>query len=326
MSGTSSRALQLLSLLQTHRYWSGAELAARLDVSLRTLRRDVDRLRELGYPVQAQPGVDGGYQLAPGASLPPLVLDDEEAVALAVGLMAAAQSSVAGTAESSMRALAKVVQVMPARLRRQAEALQAVIDPMPGRAMPSSVEPQALTAIAQACRDQERLSFEYTAAGGEARRRHVEPHRMVSIGRRWYLVCYDLDRHDWRTFRLDRLRDVERTGARFAPRTLPAPDAAAFVRESLRQVPTSFIVEALIAANPDAIRDRVGPWATVEPAGDGACLMRMRTDTLDWPAMVLGNAGAEFSVLDPPEFAEYLAELATRFTRATASGSSTSLP
>ena len=170
MAGTSSRALQLLSLLQTHRYWAGAELAARLEVSLRTLRRDVDRLRELGYPVEAQRGVDGGYQLAPGASLPPLVLDDEEAVALAVGLMAAAQSSVAGTAESSMRALAKVVQVMPARLRRQAEALQAMIDPMPGRAMQSSVDPQALTAIAQACRDSERLRFSYTAAGGAGAR------------------------------------------------------------------------------------------------------------------------------------------------------------
>jgi predicted DNA-binding transcriptional regulator YafY len=317
MGGTSSRALALLSLLQTHRYWSGADLAARLDVSLRTLRRDVDRLRELGYPVQAQPGVDGGYQLAAGASLPPLVLDDEEAVALAVGLMAAAQSSVAGTAESSMRALAKVVQVMPARLRRQAEALQAMVDPA-GGAMPSTVDPQALTAIAQACRDQERLRFGYTAAGGQTRTRHVEPHRMVSLGRRWYLVCYDLDRHDWRTFRLDRLTGVERTGARFAPRALPAPDAATFVRESLRQVPTSYTVEVLIAADADAVRDRVGPWASVEPATDGHCLMRMRTDTLDWPAMVLGNVGAEFTVVNPPELTGYLVELSSRFSRATA--------
>ena len=315
MSGTSSRALQLLSLLQTHRYWSGTELAQRLEVSLRTLRRDVDRLRDLGYPVEAQRGACGGYQLAPGASLPPLVLDDEEAVALAVGLMAAAQSSVAGTAESSMRALAKVVQVMPARLRRQAEALQAMIDPSPGQAITSSVDPQALTTIAQACRDQERLRFGYTAAGAEPRVRHVEPHRLVSLGRRWYLVCYDLDRHDWRTFRLDRLSDVERTGARFAPRTLPAADAATYVRESLRQVPTSFVVEALIAADPDAIRERVGPWATVEKTNGGS-LFRMRTDSLDWPAMVLGNLGAEFTVLDPPELVGYLAEWAQRFARA----------
>ena len=315
MSGTSSRALQLLSLLQTHRYWAGTELAARLEVSLRTLRRDVDRLRELGYPVEAQRGVDGGYQLAPGASLPPLVLDDEEAVALAVGLMAAAQSSVAGTAESSMRALAKVVQVMPARLRRQAEALQAMIEPTPGQGLETSVDPQALTSIAQACRDSERLQFDYTAANGAQQRRHVEPHRMVSLGRRWYLVAYDLERHDWRTFRLDRLAGLERTGARFAPRTLPASDAAAFVRQGLAQVPSAYTVEALIRAPADSVRDRVGRWASVEDAGDGTCLMRMHTDSFDWPAMVLGNLGAEFSVIGPPEMHDYLTEWTARFAR-----------
>lgn len=318
MSGTSSRALQLLSLLQTHRYWAGSELAERLEVSLRTLRRDVDRLRELGYPVEAQRGVEGGYQLAPGASLPPLVLDDEEAVALAVGLMAAAQSSVAGTAESSMRALAKVVQVMPARLRRQAEAMQAMIEPTPGQGLETSVDPRALTAIAQACRDSERLRFDYTAARGAQQRRHVEPHRMVSLGRRWYLVAYDLERHDWRTFRLDRLGDLERTGARFAPRTLPAPDAATFVRQGLTQVPSAYTVEAQIHAPADSVRDRVGRWASIEDMGDGTCLMRMRTDSFDWPAMVLGNLGAEFSVVGPPEMVGYLAEWTERFARSVA--------
>ncbi|HEX4016834.1 MAG TPA: YafY family protein [Frankiaceae bacterium] len=318
MAGTSSRALQLLSLLQTHRYWAGTELAERLEVSLRTLRRDVDRLRELGYPVQAQRGVDGGYQLAPGASLPPLVLDDEEAVALAVGLMAAAQSSVTGTAESSMRALAKVVQVMPNRLRHQAEAMQAMIEPTPGQGIGTNVDPQTLTLIAQACRDSERLQFDYTAVSGTQQRRHTEPHRMVSLGRRWYLVAYDLDRHDWRTFRLDRLGALERTGARFAPRTLPAPDAATFVRQGLTQVPAAYTVEALIHAPPDSVRDRVGRWASVEEAGDGSSLMRMRTDSFDWPAMVLGNLGAEFSVIGPPEMLDYLAEWTARFARATA--------
>jgi len=316
MAATSSRTLRLLSLLQARRHWSGEELARRLDVSVRTLRRDVERLRELGYPVEAQRGVDGGYALAPGAALPPLVLDDDEAVALALGLQAAAGSPVEGMAETSVRALAKVVQVMPARLRRQAESLQAMVEPAPGGGLASSVDPQALTAIAQACRDQERLRFGYTPAGGESRTRHVEPHRMVSLGRRWYLVCYDLDRHDWRTFRLDRLSGVEHTGARFAPRPLPAADAATFVRESLRQVPTSYTVEALIADDADAVRDRVGPWASVEPAPGGRCLMRMRTDSFDWPAMVLGNVGAEFTVLDPPELTAYLTELASRFARA----------
>ena len=199
MANTSSRTLRLLSLLQTHRYWPGPELAARLDVSVRTLRRDIDRLRELGYPVEASRGVDGGYQLAAGAALPPLVLDDEEAVALAVGLQAAAQGGVAGIAESSVRALAKVVQVMPPRLRRRVDALRAMTVPLTWYSTAPSTDPAVLTALAQACRDTERLEFGYTSAAGERSDRHVEPLRLVSLGRRWYLVAYDLVRHDWRT-------------------------------------------------------------------------------------------------------------------------------
>jgi predicted DNA-binding transcriptional regulator YafY len=215
-----------------------------------------------------------------------------------------------------MRALAKVVQVMPSRLRRQAEAMQAMIEPTRGYGIEASVDPQALTTIAQACRDSERVQFDYTAASGAQQRRHLEPHRMVSLGRRWYLVGYDLERHDWRTFRLDRLRGLEPTGARFAPRTLPAPDAATFVRQGLKQVPSAYSVEALIHAPADSVRDRVGRWASIEDAGGGTCLMRMRTDSFDWPAMVLGNLGAEFSVLGPPEMRDYLAEWTARFTRA----------
>src|SRR5688500_1093088 len=178
MAATSSRTLRLLTLLQGRRFWSGSELSGRLEVSLRTLRRDVDRLRDLGYPVEARPGVDGGYQLAPGAALPPLVLDDEEAVALAVGLQTAAQSAVAGTAESSVRALAKVVQVMPTRLRRRVEALRAVTDPAPWAGPQQLVDPEALTVVAQACRDCERLDFAYTAADATPSDRRVEPHRL----------------------------------------------------------------------------------------------------------------------------------------------------
>jgi predicted DNA-binding transcriptional regulator YafY len=188
MANTSSRTLRLLSLLQNHRYWPGSELADRLEVSVRTLRRDIDRLRELGYPVDAYRGVDGGYQLAAGAALPPLVLDDEEAVALAVGLQAAAQGAVAGIAESSVRALTKVVQVMPPRLRRRVEALRAMTVPAVWGSSGPSVDPGALTAVAQACRDTERLEFGYTAAGGEQTSRHVEPLRLVSLGRRWHLA------------------------------------------------------------------------------------------------------------------------------------------
>src|SRR5918997_4800835 len=190
MANTSSRTLRLLSLLQTHRYWPGSELADRLEVSVRTLRRDVDRLRELGYPVEANRGVDGGYQLAAGAAMPPLVLDDEEAVALAVGLQAAAQGGVAGIAESSVRGLAKVVPVMPSRLRRRVEALRVATVPASWSADGPVVDPAVLTAVAQACRDTERLEFAYTAGSGERSDRHAEPLRLVSLGRRWDLLAH----------------------------------------------------------------------------------------------------------------------------------------
>ena len=198
MAATSSRTLRLLSLLQSRRHWAGEELARRLGVSVRTLRRDVDRLRELGYPVEAQRGVAGGYALAPGAALPPLVLDDDEAVALAVGLQAAAADEVAGMAETSVRALAKVVQVMPARLRRRVDALRAMTVPGAWGAPPAGggVDPGVLTTVALACRDSERITFAYTAADGNRTDRSVEPFRLVSLGRRWYLVAYDLDRGD----------------------------------------------------------------------------------------------------------------------------------
>ncbi len=307
--------LALLNLLQTHRHWSGSELSDRLEVSLRTLRRDVDRLRELGYPVHASPGVDGGYQLAAGASLPPLVLDDEEAVALAVGLMTAAQSEIAGTAEASVRALTKVVQVMPTRLRRQAEALRAMTEAAPWTSAGPTIDPDALTSAAGACRDSERVRFGYTAAGGVSSPRLVEPHRLVSLGRRWYLVAYDLDRHDWRSFRLDRLRDLARTGQRFAARPLPAADAAEFVAAGIAQAPKTYQIEAVIAADSELVRARLGRWGTVEPLGDGECLLRMKTDSLEWPAMALGSLGAEFLVRTPVELREQLAEWADRFTR-----------
>jgi predicted DNA-binding transcriptional regulator YafY len=311
-----ARTLRLLSLLQQRRYWPGADLAERLGVSIRTLRRDVDRLRDLGYPVEAQRGVDGGYQLAPGAALPPLVLDDEEAVALAVGLQAAAQSAVAGTAESSVRALAKVVQVMPPRLRRRVEALRAATDPAPWTGTRDVVDPLTLTAVAQACRDTERLAFGYTAAGGTATEREVDPHRLVALGRRWYLVAYDLTRGDWRSFRLDRMERPRPTGARFAQRRLPADDAVAFVRAGLGAPTGTRTVEALVDAPAERVRQRLGRWAAVESDGAGHSRVRMDTDSLDWPAFALGSLGAEFTVLSPPEFTDLLRDWADRFARA----------
>ena len=317
MANTSTRTLRLLSLLQTHRYWPGTELADQLGVSVRTLRRDVDRLRELGYPVEAQRGVDGGYQLAAGAALPPLVIDDEEAVALVVGLDAAAHGSVEGIAESSVRVLAKVVQVMPARLRRQVEALRAMTVPLDwGGPAGTGVDPVVLTTAARACRDAERIRFRYTAARGERTDRDVEPHRLVRVGRRWYLVGYDLVRHDWRSFRADRLSDLDVTGLRFRPRELPATDAAAFVRAGLTELSRSHQVEVLVDAPAATVRERIGQWTTVEELDAGRCRVRMTANSLDWPAMALGAVRADFQVVEPPELREHLQDWAARFARA----------
>jgi predicted DNA-binding transcriptional regulator YafY len=315
MADSTARMLRLLSLLQTHRYWPGGELAERLDVSIRTLRRDVDRLRELGYPVHAQRGLAGGYQLAAGAALPPLVLDDEEAVALAIALMQAAGSSVAGIAEASVRALAKVSQVLPRRLQRRVDALRGMTEPA-GPAPTVTVSPAVLAVVAQACRDDDRLEFGYLAADGTPTDRRVEPYRLVSLGRRWYLVAYDLDRHEWRTFRLDRLSRPRPTGIRFAPRRLPAPDAASFVRAGLREAPTLYSIHAEIAAPAESVRARIGRWAEVNPLSDSECAVQIRADSMDWAVLALGMADADFRVTGPPEFATYLADLAGRLSRA----------
>jgi len=334
MANTSSRALRLLSLLQNHRFWPGAELAERLEVSPRTLRRDVDRLRELGYPVTAHPGVDGGYQLASGTALPPLVLDDEEAVALAIGLRLATQGAEGpaateqdtadrGTiAEAAARALAKVTQVMPARLRRRAEAVAAMTESASWDAaragQAAALNPDVLASAALACRDAERLRFAYGAANGERTERHVEPHRLVALDRRWYLVAYDLLRNDWRSFRLDRVIDVPRpTGARFRPRTLPAADAAEFVRRNVTAAPGRRQVTAIIEAPAAAVRQRIGRWATIEEDGPGRCLVTMTPgDNLDWPVIALGVVGADFQVLSPPELTARIEDWGTRFSRA----------
>jgi predicted DNA-binding transcriptional regulator YafY len=238
VADTSARMLRLLSLLQARRWWPGADLAGRLGVSARTLRRDVGRLRELGYPVRARRGTGGGYELAAGAALPPLGLDEEEAVALTVGLQAAVQgAAVTGIAGTSARALAKLAPALPGPLRRQVGALAAMTVPAawggdgePGPAPGAA----ALLAAAQACREAARLTFGYTASGGARTDREVEPHWLVLLGRCWYLVAWDLARHDWRTFRVDRMGPPHRSGRRFAPRRLPAPDAGAYVRDSIQ--------------------------------------------------------------------------------------------
>jgi len=235
MTETSGRLLKLLSLLQTRRDWPGNELADRLGVSGRTIRRDVERLRELGYPVDAVTGPAGGYRLHAGTAMPPLLLDDDEAVAIAVGLRTAAGASVTGIEETAIRALVKLEQVLPAHLRRRVNALQSVLATLP--ASGPLVDPETLTAIAGGCRERERLRFDYRSRDATESSRHVEPHSLVNLGRRWYLVAWDCDREDWRTFRVDRLERPRPAGTRFALRTLPAENPAAYVAANLKGAP-----------------------------------------------------------------------------------------
>jgi predicted DNA-binding transcriptional regulator YafY len=300
MANTSARMLRLLSLLQTHRYWPGTELAGRLEVSSRTLRRDVDRLRELGYPVDATRGVAGGYQLQAGAAVPPLLLDDEEAVAIAVGLRTSAAAGVGGIEETSVRALAKVIQLLPPRLRRRIDALQSVTSLGTFGGGPT-VDPTALTTIAMACRGEERLRFDYAPRDREPASRQVEPHRLVSLGRRWYLVAWDTDRADWRSFRVDRLADPALTGARFRPREIPGGDAVAWMRSRLAAIPSRYDVSVRIALAAEKVQATVGQWATVEPLSPDESRLRMSVDDLSWPVWMLGALAADFTIESPEE-------------------------
>lgn len=299
MLETSARLLRLLSLLQAHRDWSGAELAERLGVTPRTVRRDVDRLRELGYPVNASPGTGGGYQLGAGAELPPLLLDDDEAVAVAVGLRTAAGQGVEGMGESSVRALTKLEQVLPGRLRRRVSALNAFTVPML-RGPRATVDPAVLTELAGVCRDAERLRFEYHDGDGTPSRRTVEPHRLVCTEHRWYLVAWDIDRADWRTFRVDRITPGPPHGPRFQPRTPPADDLAAYVSRgvSTRAYATQAVVRLLVPLEEAA--GRISPSAGVlEAEGPGSCLLRTGAASLDVMVIHVMLMGFAFEVLEP---------------------------
>lgn len=233
-SHPTGRALQLLSLLQTHRLWQAAELAERFGVTERTIRRDVERLRDLGYRVDATTGPDGGYRLAVGSHLPPLVFDDDEAVAVVVGLRAAASASIAGIEDTAVQTLAKVEQALPDRLRRRVSALdESVVSLQEAHRTDRVVEPGTLSSLASACRSHEEVRFRYRSRDGGDEHRLVEPHQLLSAGHLWYLVAWDLRRSDWRTFRLDRLDHVELAGRRFSPRDIPGGDAAAFLTSSI---------------------------------------------------------------------------------------------
>ncbi|MFG3496453.1 helix-turn-helix transcriptional regulator [Streptomyces sp. NPDC047928] len=317
MAETPSRMLRLLSLLQNSRDWPGSKLAERLDVSPRTLRRDIERLRELGYPVHAIPGVGGGYRLEAGADLPPLLLDDDEAVAIAVGLRTAAGGTVADIEETSIRALAKLEQVLPKRLRSRVNALQNYTVPMFGAG--PTANPEYLASVAQACRDLQRLRFTYSKRDGDRGSRLVEPYRLVHVSRKWYLLAWDMEREDWRTFRVDRMEAPLLTGVRFRQRELPAEDAAAYVAQSITSSLARYRALVTFHAPIEVVAERVRPRDGILTAvDDHTCRLRTAADSLEWLALTIGLFTIEFEVHEPPELIAYVQELSERLARSVA--------
>jgi predicted DNA-binding transcriptional regulator YafY len=302
MSQTTSRVLRLLGLLQSRRVWSGAELAERLGVTSRSVRRDVERLRDLGYPVHASTGYGGGYQLGAGAALPPLLLDSDEAVAMAVCLRLAAGGSVAGVGEAALRALTKLDQVMPARLRSQVAAVHdATVTLTPDAESP--VEPDILMTLARACRDREHVGVDYVDRAGASTSRRLEPYQLVTTGRRWYLLAYDRDREDWRSLRLDRMVRVEARGSTFTARD--APDAATYVRRAITTSPYRYVARVRYHATKDVIAQHFSPTSvTIEEDGSGTCLVITGADDPTTLVLYLAMPGVAFEVLEPDEVAE----------------------
>ena len=317
MLETSARLLRLLSLFQGRRYWSGPDLACRLEVTSRTLRRDVDKLRTLGYPIHSTSGAEGGYQLGAGAEMPPLLLDDEEAVAVAFGLRYAATGSIEGVEEAAVRALLKIEQILPPRLGRRVAALQSMVVTPAGSG--ATVDARALSTIAGACRDSEVLRFRYRDQAGVATARSVEPHRVVSTGRRWYLVAWDLLRKDWRTFRVDRMeRCAAAAGVRFATREPPARDLAAYVSRSGTNARCRARLKLFAPAA--VIAERLPPCiGLIEPIDECSCFFETGASTYESLAMHLSLVGADFEVIEPAELLEEVRRLAERYRRAAGS-------
>lgn len=299
----TGRALQLLSLLQTHRLWRGAELAERLNVTERTIRRDVDRLRDLGYPVDATPGSDGGYRLAVGAHLPPLLFNDDEAVAVVVGLRAAAGAAIAGIENTSVQTLAKVEQALPDRLRRRVSALDAsIVSLRRSHDDDGIIDPETLSLAASACRSHEEVRFDYQRRDGDNSRRLVQPHQLLSAGRLWYLIAWDLRRTDWRTFRLDRLSNMQLAGGRFARRDIPGGDAAAYLGASVASIPPEIETLLAVRAPYEQVADALS-WVQHTPVDTNAdsCTIRLRANQLDSLAMAVARLAlsAPVRVIEP---------------------------
>jgi predicted DNA-binding transcriptional regulator YafY len=316
-NGKPARMLRLLSLLQMRREWSGAELADRLAVTVRTVRRDIDRLRELGYPVDSGSGHHGGYRLAPGTDLPPLLLDDEEAVAIAVALRTTTDS-LTGIADAALAALVKLEQVLPARLRGRVTAVQQAVTRLhyPGR-IPQA-DPAVLATVAAACRDHEILTFDYTTRHDTTSRRRVEPHSLVAAGGLWYLVVHDTERADWRLYRLDRLTQPNPTGRRVPPRDLPATDPATYVADKITSAHVRYRAIATVAAPVDTVHARVwgalpGRVITVDARH---CTVDLSGDQLPRIAAVLVGLDADYTLDADPEVVRYLELTCDRGRRA----------
>jgi predicted DNA-binding transcriptional regulator YafY len=303
--------LRLLSLLQTPRDWSGAELANRLGVSTRTVRNDIERLRGLGYPVHGTRGSVGGYRLGAGADLPPLLLDDEEAVAVTIGLRTAATGAIAGIEQTSLRALAKLERVLPRRLRRRVNAIQAATIAIPPDQPAPTIDASMLSTLAGACRDHERLRFDYRDHGGASSRRDVEPHRLVLVGRRWYLAAWDRSRSDWRTFRVDRVAPPVELAAGFVPRPTPEDDVAAYVTRSVTT--GRFQARVILHVAADVARKAIPPaYGAVTEIDAKSCRLVAGTSSLDGTVLWLGMSGFRFAVEGPPELARRVREVAAR--------------
>ncbi len=318
---TSSRLLRLLSLLQTPRDWTGAELAGRLEVSARTIRNDIERLRALGYPVHATRGAVGGYRLEAGTSMPPLLLEDDEAVAVALGLRTATAGAGAGIGESSLRALAKLEQVLPPRLRRQVATLQDVTVLTHRRTTATAADPAVLTELARLARERFAVRFDYSDRRATASRRRVEPYRVVNAGSRWYLVAWDLDRGDWRTFRVDRIASTLSAAARFAPRRLTDAEVEALVTRGIPPEARIHQARVVVAAPAQELADRFGPWlGTITALTAGSCAVTIGADRIEDLAIWLGRLGADFTVADPPELVAQLRVMAERYARAVPAG------
>jgi len=313
---TSARLLELLSLLQTPRVWTGADLAERLGVDARTIRRDIDKLRNLGYPVHAVAGA-AGYRLGAGTKLPPLLLNDDEAVAVVLGLRTAAGGTITGIEESSLRALTKLEQILPPRLRHRVSALQAATVSMP--AGTPAVDPDVLTTIAAVIRDHEQLRFDYRTHDGTEIRRAAEPHRLVHTGRHWYLVGWDVEKNDWRTYRVDRLRPRIPNGPRFTPREAPEVDLTGWVSRGVSTAPYRYQARITLEVSAAVAVDRIPPTVgVIEAIDEGHCLLHTGSNSLDEIAVYTGLFGFGFRVHEPPELIDHLRALAHRVTAAIA--------